>query len=119
MGTLHFRSPPFFDLSNDTFFVLLEENMKEAFLGKQLPVESIALDNPAFGPSNNLDINLRVFPSGKIRFGKEDISYIGFMLNNQTYKPHAPGINYGPYYFIGQSYPFAESKSTVRKSQLL
>nr|AAX92929.1 At5g49760 [Oryza sativa Japonica Group]ABA92396.1 Protein kinase domain containing protein, expressed [Oryza sativa Japonica Group] len=117
MGTLHFRSPPFFDLSNDTFFVLLEENMKEAFLGKQLPVESIALDNPAFGPSNNLDINLRVFPSGKIRFGKEDISYIGFMLNNQTYKPHAPGINYGPYYFIGQSYPFAETLSAPRQTK--
>ncbi|XP_015697764.1 leucine-rich repeat receptor protein kinase HPCA1-like [Oryza brachyantha] len=111
MGTLHFRSPSFSDLNNDTYFILLEENMKEVFLDKQLPVESIALANPAFDPTNNLEISLKVFPSGKIRFSKEDISYIGFMLNNQTYKPHVPGINYGPYYFIGQSYPFAEKIS--------
>ncbi|KAF0895247.1 hypothetical protein E2562_008578 [Oryza meyeriana var. granulata] len=111
MGTLHFRSPSFSDLNNDTYFILLEEDMKEAFLGKQLPVESIALDNPAFGPSNNLDISLKVFPSGKIQFSKEEISYMGFILSNQTYKPHVPGINYGPYFFIGQSYQFAEKIS--------
>uniref|UniRef100_A0A0D9XQS7 non-specific serine/threonine protein kinase n=1 Tax=Leersia perrieri TaxID=77586 RepID=A0A0D9XQS7_9ORYZ len=117
MGTLHFRSPPFSDLNNETYFILLEEDMKEQFQSKQLPVESIALNNPAFGPSNNLDISLKVFPSGKIQFSKEDISYIGFMLNNQTYKPHVPVINYGPYFFLAQSYPFAENTPAPKQTK--
>lgn len=81
--------------------------MKAKFLLHQAPVDSIALQNPFIDVSNNLEMSLEVFPSGKIQFGEQDISDIGFILTNQTYKP--PPV-FGPYFFIAQQYLFQNGK---------
>uniref|UniRef100_A0ACD5XRF8 Uncharacterized protein n=1 Tax=Avena sativa TaxID=4498 RepID=A0ACD5XRF8_AVESA len=113
-GTLFFRAPSFSDLTNASYYIQLEEGMKAKFLVYQIPVDSISVDSPSIDASNNLQMNLGVFPSNKILFGEQDISAIGFILSNQTYKP--PRI-FGPYYFIGQSYPFASEEIVASKSK--
>jgi hypothetical protein len=106
-GTLFFRAPSFSDLSNASYYIQLEQSMKAKYLVYNIPVGSITLDSPYVDSNNNLQMNLGVFPSNKILFGEQDISDIGFILSNQTYKP--PPV-FGPYYFIGQQYPFANGK---------
>ena len=108
-GTLFFRAPSFSDLTNGSYYMQLEQGMKARFLVFKIPVGSISVDNPFVNANNNLQMNLEVFPGNKILFGEKDISDIGFILSNQTYKP--PAI-FGPYYFIGQQYPFATGKAT-------
>ncbi|XP_040385415.1 leucine-rich repeat receptor protein kinase HPCA1 [Oryza brachyantha] len=103
-GTLFFRSPGFSDLGNSSYFILLEQTIKAKFLNLSLPVDSIGIHDPFVDTSNNLEMSLEVYPSGKDQFSEQDISGIGFILSNQTYKP--PAL-FGPYYFIGQSYSFA------------
>ncbi|KAJ1265223.1 hypothetical protein BS78_08G062900 [Paspalum vaginatum] len=117
-GTLFFRSPSFSDLTSPSNFVPLEQDMKVKFTRLNLPVDTISIHDPSFAQSNNLQLSLELFPSGKVHFSEQDISNIGFVLSNQTYKP--PSL-FGPYYFIAQRYPFAnglqvpsESKSTNR-----
>ncbi|KAM0900335.1 hypothetical protein ACQ4PT_020705 [Festuca glaucescens] len=113
-GTLFFRAPSFSDLTNGSYYIQLEHSMKAKFLGYMIPVDSISLENPYIDSNNNLQMNLGVFPSNKILFGEQDISNIGFILSNQTYKP--PPI-FGPYYFIGQQYAFASEALVVSKSK--
>lgn len=84
--------------------------MKDMFLDYKLAVESISLQNPSINENNNMEISLQVFPNGKIQFDEQDISLLGNMLSNQTYKPTTPGISFGPYYFVGQQYHFADGK---------
>lgn len=115
-GILSFRAPSFSDLSNESYYLLLEKDMKTKLLSFKAPVDSIALQNPFFDATNYLRVSLEVFPSGKIQFGEQDISDIGFLLSNQTYKP--PHI-FGPYYFNAQSYPFARGKIIDGKTVLL
>jgi len=81
--------------------------MKTKFEKLNVPVDSIAIHDPFFDSNNNLQMSLELFPSGKVQFSEQDISDIGFMLSNQTYKP--PGT-FGPYYFIGQQYSFTNGK---------
>ena len=81
--------------------------MKTKFEKLNVLVDSIAIHDPFFDSNNNLQMSLELFPSGKVQFSEQDISDIGFMLSNQTYKP--PGT-FGPYYFIGQQYSFANGK---------
>ena len=111
-GTLFFRSPSFSDLSNGSYWGQLESGIKAKFLSFSLPVDSVALHDPSVNSVNNLQMALEVFPSGKTQFGEQDISDIGFILSNQTYKP--PPV-FGPYYFIGQQYSFGNGK-TNRKN---
>ncbi|CAM0952750.1 unnamed protein product [Alopecurus aequalis] len=113
-GTLFFRAPSFSDLTNGSYYIQLEQTMKAKFLAYDIPVGSIAIDNPSVDANNNLQMNLGVFPSNKILFGEQDISNIGFIFSNQTYKP--PPI-FGPYYFIGQKYPFANEVAVASKSK--
>ncbi|KQJ91855.1 probable leucine-rich repeat receptor-like protein kinase At5g49770 [Brachypodium distachyon] len=113
-GTLFFRAPSFSDLSNESYYLLLEKDMKAKFLLHQAPVDSIALQNPFIDVSNNLEMSLEVFPSGKIQFGEQDISDIGFILTNQTYKP--PPV-FGPYFFIAQQYLFQNEEVVASKSK--
>ncbi|KAK1628387.1 hypothetical protein QYE76_002702 [Lolium multiflorum] len=113
-GTLFFRAPSFSDLTNGSYYIQLEKGMKAKFLGYSIPVDSISVENPYVDSNNNLQMNLGVFPSNKILFGERDISEIGFILSNQTYKP--PPI-FGPYYFIGQQYPFASEALVISKSK--
>lgn len=84
--------------------------MKDLFLDNKLAVESISLQNPFIDKKYNMEISLQVFPSGKIQFDEQDISLLGFMLSSQTYKPTTPGISFGPYFFVGQQYHFADGK---------
>ncbi|KAL6642385.1 hypothetical protein ACP70R_020566 [Stipagrostis hirtigluma subsp. patula] len=113
-GTLFFRSPSFSDLSNVSYYSLLEQGMRAKFVEYNLPVDSISIHDPSVNSVNNLQMALDVFPRGKIQFGEQDISDIGFILSNQTYKP--PPV-FGPYYFIGQSYSFANEVLLSRKSK--
>ncbi|TVU51398.1 hypothetical protein EJB05_02827 [Eragrostis curvula] len=86
-GTLFFRSPSFSDLTNSSYYNELEKGMKDKFVLYNLPVDSISIHDPFVDVNNNLQMALEVFPSGKVQFGEQDISDIGFMLSNQTYKP--------------------------------
>jgi hypothetical protein len=106
-GTLFLRSPSFSDLSSPSNFVPLEQDMKTKFARLNVPVDSIAIHDPFIDSNNNLQMSLELFPSGKVQFTEQDISEVGFMLSNQTYKPPA---KYGPYFFIGQQYSFADGK---------
>lgn len=81
----------------------LEQGMRAKFIEYSIPVDSISLHDAFFDVNNNLQISLEMFPSGKTQFNEQDISNIGFMLSNQTYKPPPA---FGPYYFIGQGYSF-------------
>lgn len=84
--------------------------MKAKFLNLSLPVDSIAIHDPFVDTNNNLEMSLEVYPSGKDQFSEQDISGIGFILSNQTYKPPS---NFGPYYFLGQTYSFANGKTIL------
>uniref|UniRef100_A0A0E0BY38 Serine-threonine/tyrosine-protein kinase catalytic domain-containing protein n=1 Tax=Oryza meridionalis TaxID=40149 RepID=A0A0E0BY38_9ORYZ len=112
-GTLFFRSPGFSDLGNSSYFIQLEGTMKTKFLSLSLPVDSIAIHDPFVDANNNLEMSLEVYPSGKDQFSEQDISGIGFILSNQTYKPPS---NFGPYYFLGQTYSFANGALQTSKS---
>uniref|UniRef100_A0A0E0BQE7 non-specific serine/threonine protein kinase n=1 Tax=Oryza glumipatula TaxID=40148 RepID=A0A0E0BQE7_9ORYZ len=112
-GTLFFRSPGFSDLGNSSYFIQLEGTMKTKFLNLSLPVDSIAIHDPFVDANNNLEMSLEVYPSGKDQFSEQDISGIGFILSNQTYKPPS---NFGPYYFLGQTYSFANGALQTSKS---
>jgi hypothetical protein len=109
-GTLFFRSPSFSDLTNGSYYSVLENGIRAKFVGYSLPVDSIAIHDPFVDVNNNLQMALEVFPDGKTHFGEQDISDIGFILSNQTYKPPAA---FGPYYFIGKHYDFANGNTTV------
>ncbi|KAL5225940.1 hypothetical protein ABZP36_012579 [Zizania latifolia] len=113
-GTLFFRSPGFSDLRNASYFLQLEQTMEAKFLDLSLPVDSIAIHDPLVDTNNNLQMSLEVFPSGKAQFVEQDISAIGFILSNQTYKP--PAI-FGPYYFLGQSYSFSSGLLQTSESK--
>ncbi|XP_010930348.3 leucine-rich repeat receptor protein kinase HPCA1 [Elaeis guineensis] len=114
-GTLYFRSPSFSDLGNATIFQILEDALKSSLL-KQLPVDSVSLQNPFVDADNNLEMTLQVFPGGKDRFNEIDVSTLGFILSNQTFKP--PSI-FGPYYFIGEGYSAVRVVAPSSKSNRL
>ncbi|XP_062204799.1 leucine-rich repeat receptor protein kinase HPCA1-like [Phragmites australis] len=113
-GTLFFRSPSFSDLSSPANFVPLEQDMKSQFTKFNVPVGSISIHDPFFDSNNNLQLSLELFPSGKIQFGEQDISELGFLLSNQTYKPPS---KFGPYFFIGKQYTFASDVIIPSKSK--
>jgi len=94
-------------LTSPTTFVTLEQDMETKFQKLNVPVGSIAIHDPFFDSNNNLQMSLELFPSGKVQFSEQDISDVGFMLSNQTYKPPS---TFGPYYFIGQQYSFTNGK---------
>lgn len=100
-GTLFFRSPSFSDLSNNTYYTILEQGLKDKFVQFRLPVDSISLQNVFVDSNNNLEMSLGVYPSNKTYFSQEDVTGIGFILSNQTYKPPPA---FGPYFFLGQQY---------------
>ncbi|XP_047982293.1 leucine-rich repeat receptor protein kinase HPCA1-like isoform X2 [Salvia hispanica] len=103
MGTLFFRAPSFSNYGNSSIFAYLHKNMTASFKSHGLPIDSISLSNPTKNIDNYLLLSLQVFPSGQDHFNRTGISSIGFMLSNQTYKPPK---EYGPFYFIANSYPY-------------
>ncbi|XP_029128170.1 probable leucine-rich repeat receptor-like protein kinase At5g49770 isoform X2 [Cajanus cajan] len=100
-GTLTLRAPSFSDLGNKSVFVILESSLMKSFQTHQKPVDSVSISNPRKNTYQYLDLTLKIFPSGQDRFTRADISGIGFLLSNQTYKP--PPM-FGPYYFIPDEY---------------
>ncbi|OEL37881.1 putative leucine-rich repeat receptor-like protein kinase [Dichanthelium oligosanthes] len=109
-GTLSLRAPPFSDVSNAScsYFVELEQDMKAKFMAHDIPVDSISIHDPLIDAYKYMEMSLEVFPSGKLQFSELDISELGSLLSNQTYKP--PSL-FGPYVFIGQkNYSFPDSK---------
>lgn len=72
-----------------------------SFRKHQLPVDSVSLNNINTDVDEYLSMHLQVFPSGKLRFEQSDISNIGFILSNQTFKTSK---DFGPYFFIGAPY---------------
>lgn len=68
---------------------------------KGLPVDSVSLSNVTNNADEYLQMNLDVFPANKLRFNITEVLNIGFILSNQTFKPPP---EFGPFYFIGQSY---------------
>ncbi|KAJ3671547.1 hypothetical protein LUZ60_007626 [Juncus effusus] len=116
-GTLFFRSPSFSDLGNDTYYTILEQRMKDKFLEYKQPVDSVSLQNIFIDSNNYLEMSLGVFPSNEMHFTQGDISGIGFILSNQTYKPPK---QFGPYYFLGQQYAsFNDVTAPSKKSSSL
>ncbi|EEF42998.1 leucine-rich repeat receptor protein kinase HPCA1 [Ricinus communis] len=108
-GLLVFRAPSFSDLENTTLFISLEQALMNSFRSNEVPVDSVSLSNPRKDSSDYLDFDLEVFPTGKDHFSRIDISGLGFVLSNQTFKP--PKV-FGPFYFIADPYKFFAGEST-------
>ncbi|PON38668.1 Mitogen-activated protein kinase kinase kinase [Parasponia andersonii] len=107
-GTLVFRAPSFSDLGNPTYYKELEKNLMSFFQSATLPVDSVSLSNPTKDQFKYLEIQLEVFPHGRDRFNRTEITDIGFALSNQTYKP--PSKLFGPFFFNADTYEnFADS----------
>ncbi|KAK1420303.1 hypothetical protein QVD17_21799 [Tagetes erecta] len=101
-GNLFFRAPSFRTLSNDTVWHLLESSLWTK-LG--LDPGSVVLQNPFFNMYDYLQVHVQFFPSKSKHFTRLEVQKMGFYLTNQTYKP-PPG--FGPYYFLADSYSFAD-----------
>ncbi|KAH7520882.1 hypothetical protein FEM48_Zijuj08G0192800 [Ziziphus jujuba var. spinosa] len=99
-GSLEFRAPSFSDLGNKSKYKELEKKLLTSFQSDQLLVDSVALSNPNSEPIY-LDLRLKVFPYGRDRFNRTEISEIGFLLSNQTFKPPK---YFGPFVFHGDEY---------------
>ena len=100
-GTLSFRAPSFSDLRNTTYYQALEKSLLSFFQSYTVHVDSVSLSNPHKDSAEYLDITLQVFPYGRDRFSRTEISDIGFAFSNQTYKPPK---YFGPFFFIAEGY---------------
>ncbi|KAI8556357.1 hypothetical protein RHMOL_Rhmol05G0246200 [Rhododendron molle] len=110
VGTLYFRAPSFSDLGNSTIYTSLAAFLMKFFNSHLLPVDSVSLSNPTRNADNYFVLRLEVFPpAGQDAFNRTEISGIGFVLSNQTFKPPH---EFGPFYFIGDPYPKFEEGST-------
>lgn len=81
-----------------------------SFQSHQLLVDSVSLSNPAKNSIEYLDLNLQVFPYGRDRFNLTEISEIGFLLSNQTFKPPK---YFGPFVFHGDEYENYEGDNSL------
>lgn len=99
-GTLYFRAPTFSDITNLTYYQLLEDALMKSLEANKILVDSVSLYNPKIDSDEYLEVSLDIYPID-LRFSYSDISDIGFILSNQTFKP--PSV-FGPYFFIGLPY---------------
>ncbi|KAJ4963179.1 hypothetical protein NE237_023118 [Protea cynaroides] len=112
-GTLVFRAPSFSELGNSSYYMALERSLMLTFQTYQLPVDSVSLSNPRRDSYNYLEVSLEVFRSGDDHFSWSEITEIGLLLSNQTFKPPQ---YFGTYYFLGSNYgSFLESSATSKK----
>ncbi|KAL3620748.1 hypothetical protein CASFOL_035660 [Castilleja foliolosa] len=107
-GMLFFRAPSFSNFGNSSIFLPLQKTLMSTFQSLSLPVGSISLSNPTKNLDNYLVLNLQIFPSGQDYFNHTGISGVGFMLSNQTFKPPP---EFGPFFYIGTSYPYFEGQT--------
>lgn len=114
LGTLYLRAPSFSNLENSSYYVTLEMSLMNSFKTHHLPVDSVSLSNPFKNSLDYLELSVEVFPSNVDRFNRTGISWIGFSLSNQTFKP--PHY-FGPFFFVGIGYKnFAEASAKRAKS---
>lgn len=100
-GKMVFRAPSFKDVADTVKFQELEETLWR-LLG--LRQGAVFLSRVQFNEDNYLQVQVSLFPSTGTLFNVSEVSRIGFLLSNQTYKP--PPI-FGPYFFIADQYvPF-------------
>lgn len=100
-GTLFFIAPSFSDLGSTGDYKDLEISLITFFKLHTSFVDSISLSDAAKHPSEYFKIKLDVFPNGRDRFSRTEISSIGFALSNLTYRVPK---TFGPFYFIGDVY---------------
>ncbi|XP_050235852.1 leucine-rich repeat receptor protein kinase HPCA1 isoform X2 [Mercurialis annua] len=112
-GLLVFRAPSFSDLENASHYESLQQSLMKSFRSSQLPVDSVSLSNPRKDSSVYLDLDLEIFPTGQGQFTRREISGVGFVLSNQTFKP--PKL-FGPFYFMGEPYRFFAGQPTKSNS---
>ncbi|XP_019266172.1 PREDICTED: probable leucine-rich repeat receptor-like protein kinase At5g49770 isoform X1 [Nicotiana attenuata] len=89
--------------------------MISSFSRHQVLVDSVSLSNPKKNSDDYLVLHLQVFPFGQDGFNRTGITTIGFELSNQTFKPPP---NFGPFFFIGESYNYFEVGSRGSHKQL-
>jgi hypothetical protein len=104
MGAIIFRASSFSDLSNTTIYTSLANSLMQFFHSHQLLVDSVLLSNPTRNTDNYFVLKLELFPpSDQDRFNQTEVSEIGFVFSNQTFKPPS---NFGPYTFLSPPYPY-------------
>ncbi|KAH9289261.1 hypothetical protein KI387_033378, partial [Taxus chinensis] len=106
-GELIFISPSFSDLSNASRFKELENSLM-----MQVLLDSVFICCLSFDNNNYLNMEVQFYPSDHEYFERMEIVRIGSTLGNQIYK--APN-EFGPYYFIGNSYPFTDAPESRSK----
>ncbi|TVU19952.1 hypothetical protein EJB05_36135, partial [Eragrostis curvula] len=111
-GNMVFRAPFFTDLMNRDNFQQLETS-----LTKQLALRdgSVYLSDVHFNSDNYLQILVKLFPSSEVSFNLSELIRIGFDLSNHTYQQPA---NFGPYYFIADTYIPLAAAAGGKKSQI-
>lgn len=98
-GTLFFRAPYFPDVTTREPFRQLEMTL---WMQLKLHPGSVYLSDILIDGNNNLEIQVKLFPSSGVTFDRSEVARIGSVLaSKQTYIPPS---SFGPYYFLGQTY---------------
>ncbi|XP_074275093.1 leucine-rich repeat receptor protein kinase HPCA1-like isoform X2 [Silene latifolia] len=105
-GIWTFRAPSFSAYGNPSYFGELQQSLLTSLVSYKLPVDSISMSDVAVDTFGNLNMRLAIFPAGLEFFNKTGVTSLGFVFSNQTYKPNK---KFGPYIFIADSYPYADS----------
>ncbi|XP_030949400.1 probable leucine-rich repeat receptor-like protein kinase At5g49770 [Quercus lobata] len=112
-GPLVFRATSISDLGHSDYYTDLEAYLMRSFQSQKLPVNSVSLSNPIKDFSEDFIIRLQIFPSGQGCFNRTEVSQVGFVFSNQSFKPPQ---GFGPYYFIPDHVPYdcyAETKKSL------
>jgi hypothetical protein len=100
-GKMVFRAPFFKDVTDSIMFQQLETSL---WTQLNLRESAVILSGIHFNDDNYLQVQVKMFPSTGVLFNVSEVSRIGFLLSNQTYKPPP---RFGPYFFIADPYvPF-------------
>ncbi|XP_022973188.1 probable leucine-rich repeat receptor-like protein kinase At5g49770 [Cucurbita maxima] len=103
VGSLQFRGPSIRELSNDTLFLLLKDNLSEKL---HLPIGSIVIQKAEFDSDDYLQIQLELYPPFGKFFSYTEILRIASALSHQTFLLPA---EFGSFYFIPSQSPVLAS----------
>ncbi|KAG7944213.1 hypothetical protein I3843_15G088300 [Carya illinoinensis] len=101
--TLYVGRSLFSELSNETVFKLLENNLSVSL---SLLLGSVYIQAIGFNFDDYLQVQLALFPSIEKYFNRSEIQRIGFSMTTQE---HRLPEQFGAYFFIANSYPFPGS----------
>ena len=100
-GKMVFRAPTFKDLTDSDTFQDLEKSLTTQL---NLRAGAVGLSDVHFNDDSYLQVHVELFPSSGTSFNMSQVTILGFLFSNQTYKPPP---KFGPYFFIGDQYvPF-------------